>query len=122
MLLSSHLLGEVEQVCDRVGVIVGGRLRAEGTVADLRGRPTVVLRVDPMARAVPVVAGLVGAANVSTVDGALELSVEPERTPDLVRALVSVGIDVQEVRPRDRTLEDVFFALTGEPVREESAR
>jgi len=112
IMLSSHLLGEVEQVCDRVGVIADGRLLVEGTVAELRGTASLVLRVDPLARALPVAARVVGAANVSTVDSALHLATEPSRAPDLVRAMVDAGVDVHEVVARDRSLEDVFFAVT----------
>lgn len=112
VLLSSHLLGEVEQVCDRVGVIAGGRLLVEGSVADLRGTASLVLRVDPLPAAVPVAARLVGAAHVSTEDDRLRVTADPARAPELVRALVAAGVDVHEVGTRDRSLEDVFFAVT----------
>jgi ABC-2 type transport system ATP-binding protein len=49
VLLSSHLLGEVQQLCDRVGVIAGGRLRTESTVAELRGASSLLLRAEPAA-------------------------------------------------------------------------
>ena len=48
VLLSSHLLGEVEQVCDRVGVIHKGRPISEGAVADLRGGEALLVRVEPL--------------------------------------------------------------------------
>ncbi|HWB37611.1 MAG TPA: ABC transporter ATP-binding protein, partial [Rugosimonospora sp.] len=48
VLLSSHLLGEVEQICDRVGVISGGVLVTQSTVAQLRGTPTLLMRVEPL--------------------------------------------------------------------------
>jgi ABC-2 type transport system ATP-binding protein len=54
-----------------------------------------------------------GAGRVSTVDGVLRLDVELERTPELVRVLVQAGVDVHHVHPQERTLEDAFFALTG---------
>ena len=55
MVLSSHLMGEVEQVCDRVGVIRSGTLVAEGTVEALRGRAGLRVRAELLADA----AGLV---------------------------------------------------------------
>jgi ABC-type multidrug transport system ATPase subunit len=113
VLLSSHLLGEVEQICDRVGVIVDGRLRAQGTVAELRGGVSLILLVDPLSSAVPVAEAAFGTDRVSTVDGRLSLAVEPERAPEAVRAMVSAGIDVHEVAPAHKSLEDVFFALSG---------
>src|SRR6266446_10713877 len=48
VLLSSHLLSEMEQVCDRVGIIRRGRLVREGTVDELRGEPAVTVRVTPV--------------------------------------------------------------------------
>jgi len=113
VLLSSHLLGEVEQICDRVGVIVAGRLSAEGTVAELRGGASLVVRATPLPAAVPVAQRLAGGAAISTVDGELRLAVEPSRAPELVRALVAADIEVHEVRPEQRSLEEIFFALSG---------
>ncbi|SIR12160.1 ABC transporter ATP-binding protein [Micromonospora avicenniae] len=113
LLLSSHLLGEVEQVCDRVGVVSQGRLVAEGSVADLRG--TVGLRVlaEPLDGAAERARELVGADRVRVVDGALELAVEPDRAAWLNTELVRAGVAVRELRPRERDLEQVFFELIG---------
>ncbi|MFD0823585.1 ABC transporter ATP-binding protein, partial [Micromonospora zhanjiangensis] len=52
VLVSSHLLGEVEQVCDRVAVVADGRLVAESTVADLRGGTSLRVSASPLGRAV----------------------------------------------------------------------
>ena len=112
VLLSSHLLGEVEQICDRVGVIAGGRLLTESTVADLRGQATILVRAEPLSTARDVVASVVGADRVSTVDGSLRLSIGIDRSAELNRALVLAGVAVSEVRPLERTLEDAFFAMT----------
>jgi ABC-2 type transport system ATP-binding protein len=113
VLLSSHLLGEVEQICDRVGVSAAGRLLAEGTVADVRGEANLLVRGEPLPAARAVAERVVGADRVSIVDGALRLSAGADRAPELTRALVSAGIAVHEVRPGERTLEDAFFVLTG---------
>jgi ABC-2 type transport system ATP-binding protein len=113
VLLSSHLLTEVEQVCDRVGVILAGRLLVESTVADLRGQASVVIRADPLPTAHQVAAREVGADRVSAADGVLRLSTAPERTAAVVRELVRAGVSVFEVRPLERTLEEAFFEMTG---------
>ncbi|AXB48297.1 ABC transporter ATP-binding protein [Amycolatopsis albispora] len=112
VLLSSHLLGEVQQICDRVGVVSRGRLVAENTVAELRG--TSVLRVvaDPLPRAAEVAANLLGQARVEVRDGALELGVEPEKAAWLNGELVAAGLAVSELRVAERDLEQVFFELT----------
>ena len=113
VLLSSHLLGEVQQICDRVGVISGGRLLAESTVGELRGEAALLVRAEPLATAAAVAQGVIGADRVSTADGAVLVSAGAERAPDLVRALVCADVAVREIRPQERTLEDVFFELTG---------
>jgi ABC-2 type transport system ATP-binding protein len=112
VLLSSHLLGEVQQLCDRVGVIAAGRLLAESTVADVRGEAGLPVRGEPLSAARAVAERVVGADRVSVVDGAVRLSAGAGQVPELTRALVQAGVAVHEVRPRERTLEDVFFALT----------
>jgi ABC-2 type transport system ATP-binding protein len=113
VVLSSHLLGEVEQICDRVGVISAGRLRAQSSVADLRGQARLLVRADPLPVALDVAQRWLGAANVSIVDGHLRLDTGADRAAELVRSLVHADIAVHEVRPQERSLEDVFFALTG---------
>jgi len=110
IVLSSHMLGEVEQICDRVGVISGGRLQVESSVAALRGHTTLLVRAEPQPVALAVLRPLV---SVSIVDGGLRVDAGPDRAADLVRALVRAEVDVLEVHPQERTLEDAFFALTG---------
>ena len=111
VVLSSHQLGEVEQICDRVGVIAEGRLRVESSVADLRGHASLLVRADPLPEAARVAERLVGADRVSVVDGSLRLAARREEAPELVRALVGARVAVHEIYPRERTLEDAFFAL-----------
>jgi ABC-2 type transport system ATP-binding protein len=112
VLLSSHLMGEVEQVCDRVGVISGGRLIREGAVDELRGRESLWVRADPVEPAESVVSGLRGVDRVSRLDGGLLIAVDPEAAPEINRALVAAGIAVAELRPVRMSLEKVFLELT----------
>jgi ABC-2 type transport system ATP-binding protein len=114
VVLSSHLLGEVEQICDRVGVIADGRLRVESSVADLRGHARLLVRAEPLPAAIGVAERVVGADRVSIVDGSLRLSVRPDEAPELVRAMVRAGVDVHEVHAQEQSLEDAFFALVNE--------
>jgi ABC-2 type transport system ATP-binding protein len=111
IVLSSHLLGEVEQICDRVGVIAEGRLRIESSVAELRGHASLLVRAEPLPVAADVAGRVVGAESVSIVDGCLRLETRPERAAELIRALVGADVAVHEVHPQERTLEDAFFAL-----------
>jgi ABC-2 type transport system ATP-binding protein len=114
VLLSSHLLGEVEQICDRVGVISNGHLVKQSTVQDLLGEEGVLVRAQPLDRAEQMLATMFGGDAISRQDGALHLKVKPERSSEINRQLVSAGIGVSELRPFERSLEEVFFQLTGE--------
>jgi ABC-2 type transport system ATP-binding protein len=114
VLLSSHLLGEVQQTCDRVGVINAGRLVAESTVAELRGAAALRVVADPLDRAAARARALVGDSAVRVDGTALEVDVPPERAAWLNAELVADGIAVSELRLAERDLEKVFFELTGE--------
>jgi len=57
-----------------------------------------------------------------TADGGLEVHAEPDRNPELVRALVAAGVEVHEIRTSERTLEEAFFEMTDHASREELAR
>jgi ABC-type multidrug transport system ATPase subunit len=114
VLLSSHLLSEMEQVCDRVGIIRHGRLVREGTVDELRGEPAVTVRATPLDAARRSLEGMLGAAAVTAVDGTLRIATDPERAADINAALVGAHIRVSELRPAERSLEDVFLQVTGE--------
>jgi ABC-type multidrug transport system ATPase subunit len=114
VLISSHLLGEVEQMCTRIGVIRKGRLVAEGTIDELRGAATLTVRAEPAATVVKVLAEQAGADNVHvTVGGAFSIKVDLKRTAEINRLLVQAGVDVTELRASERSLEDVFMELTG---------
>jgi ABC-2 type transport system ATP-binding protein len=94
VLLSSHLLSEVELVCDRVAIVLGGRLVAVGTHAEL-GRPRgVELETDE---------------GVRLVEGAGR-----DDAPRLVAELVSAGRKVYGVRVLSSTLEEIYLETVGE--------
>ncbi len=112
VLLSSHLLAEVEEICDRVGVIARGRLLEESTVADLRGGRYLRIVATPLDRALAV--GMRFTESAALDGDAVVLDVPDEQTPDVVRALVGDGLDVREAVVTERTLEEVFFAMTRE--------
>jgi ABC-2 type transport system ATP-binding protein len=114
VLLSSHMLGEVQQVSDRVGVISHGVLIAEGSVDELLGQGSVLVRAEPLAQARESLTRLLGNGRVEVVDGTLRLASDPADVPRIIRELVFAGVAVSEVRPMERTLEDVFLELTGE--------
>ena len=108
--LNSHLLSEVEQVCDRVAVISRGRMIASGTIEELLGGDTVRLRlggVDARVRAALERHGIRGEE-----DGWISVGgVDRESVPDLVAEVVSAGARVYAVEPAHQSLEDRFLAL-----------
>ena len=109
VLLSSHLLGEVEHTVDRLLVIGSGRIVADGPVASLLGSEGVSVRsAEPAALAADLAAR--GYAVSPGDDGALVVS---GATPGDVGAVAAAGGHVlSELRPLQRGLEDVFFSLT----------
>ncbi len=116
VLLSSHLMTEVEQVCDRVGVIARGRIVAEGTVDDLRGDARLLIRVDQPDAARTILIGLPGVAGVEVDQGSLRVTTHRDVDIDearLNRRLVEAGIGVRELRSDRRSLEEIFLTLTG---------
>jgi ABC-type multidrug transport system ATPase subunit len=114
VLVSSHLLGEVEQMCTRIGVIQKGRFVAEGTIDELRGAATLTVRAEPAEAATRVLADAAGADNVRRLDsGAFSVKVDLKRTAEINRMLVQAGVDVTELTTSERSLEDVFIELTG---------
>jgi ABC-2 type transport system ATP-binding protein len=112
VLLSSHLLGEVQQICDRVGVISRGSLIAESTVEELRGQGALLVAAKPLDRAREHVEQLLGAERVEVLDGTLRLDVDPATAGRINRELVGAGVEVIELRPIERTLEEVFLEMT----------
>ncbi|WP_433364547.1 ABC transporter ATP-binding protein [Actinoplanes sp. CA-142083] len=113
VLVSSHMLGEVQQICDRVGVIFRGRLVREGTVADLRGGADLRVVAAPLDRAAEHARRMLGPDAVSLADGGLNLAVGADRAGEINTSLVSAGVTVSELRTVERDLEDAFFELTG---------
>ncbi|SCF16667.1 ABC-2 type transport system ATP-binding protein [Micromonospora coriariae] len=116
VLLSSHVLGEVEQVCDRIAVINRGRLVADGTSDELRaalGAGELLIAADPVDKAAACLRDHRSVRGVETVDGRLRVSADPALAAELNRRLVEAGIDVRELRPVRHSLEEAFLELTG---------
>ena len=123
--LSSHLLAEVEQLCNRVAVIGHGRLLAEGTIAEVvggdNGRPKYRLVVDNAKTALRILEGGAHATDASVAgppDGLggeeIRLAVGPAGPGPVVRDLVAGGVAVLALVPARPSLEDLFLELTEE--------
>ncbi len=110
--VSSHLLAEIELICDRVAIIHHGRIHAEGTVRELisSGRE-MELRVGDPDRAASL---LTDRGLTFRRDGdCLYLPMEEQDAPPLIAALATSGISLFHVRPRTATLEEMFLETTG---------
>jgi ABC-2 type transport system ATP-binding protein len=122
ILLSTHILSEAQQVCNRVLIINKGRIVTEDTPERLQSRLTgaqrVALHVGGDADGVEaVIGGIPGVAKVTPQqDGVLEFETTPgqDPRPAVARAVVSAGYDLLEMRPVGMSLEDIFLQLTRE--------
>jgi ABC-2 type transport system ATP-binding protein len=111
VLLSSHLLAEVEQVCSHVLVVDHGTLVAAGTVEDIIGTgQSVDLEVDDPARATTLLETMPGVVTVSPSERGLLVELDGIPRSDIVAALVHAGIAVDTVMPR-RRLEDAYLSI-----------
>jgi ABC-2 type transport system ATP-binding protein len=115
ILLCSHMLHEVEQICRRVAVLKQGRLIAEGLVADLlrRGRGIRVRVTSEVARAAELAAALPWVAGVERHDDVLVVDAPAERAADLNGHLARAGVAVAEIGAAGASLEEFFLEVTG---------
>jgi ABC-2 type transport system ATP-binding protein len=116
--LSSHILSEVERICDRVAIVDRGRLVAEGTLDELRsggGNRLVVGASDP-GRALRVLAGHPAVLSAAIEDGLLNIEFRPEADDNAAaavnRTLVEAGLDVYRLEPVEASLEQRFLEIT----------
>jgi ABC-2 type transport system ATP-binding protein len=108
--LSSHLLNEVEQICDRVAIIRQGTLVQEGAVSDLlAGQSQLRIDASPVAQAADL---LQAHWTVIETNGSLLLSAGRADAPEIVRLLAGNGVDVFEIAMQRQSLEDYFMAVT----------
>src|SRR5258708_18179861 len=91
VLLSSHLLPEVEQISDRVGVIRGGTLVTQSTVPELLGKAGVLVTAQPVDRAFDLLASIFGAASVSRQNGSTRLDTDPAVQLEIDTRLTAAG-------------------------------
>jgi ABC-2 type transport system ATP-binding protein len=124
--LSSHILSEVERICDRVAIVDHGRLVAEGTLDQLRaggGNRLVVGAADPR-RALRLLAGHPAVASARIDDGLLNVELPDEAGADAAaainRTLVEGGVDVYRLEPVEASLEQRFLEITSRLGEEEA--
>ena len=114
VLLSSHLLSEVEQICDRVGIVREGKMVAEARMDELRSREGLIVRAEPLEEALHVARWLPGVERAWVEHETLRLMADPEIAAEINGGLIRAGIRVSELKPAERSLEEVFLQVTEE--------
>jgi ABC-2 type transport system ATP-binding protein len=119
ILISSHILTELAEMCDRVGIIEQGSLLATGTVDEIRKQLKstrhVLLRVaGDDGDAKRILESIDGVDELQVVDGKVRFAIDggDQQQIDVLRALVHGGVDVLEYSSPDDSLEDVFLQIT----------
>jgi ABC-2 type transport system ATP-binding protein len=120
VLLSSHLLDEVEKTCDLAAIVDLGRVVAQGTIGELvRGGPRAIdIVCHSPVEAATLLAAMPGVTRASGHAGTLRVTLNPEAPVDreivtaLLRRLLDHGVAVERVAPVAASLEDRFLTMT----------
>jgi ABC-2 type transport system ATP-binding protein len=113
VLLNSHLIGEVERVCDRVVILDGGRVAASGTLAELLGQRELRLQLTDLSAAAEARLTATGSVERAGNWFTVVLPVDDDGTavPELVRDLVALGARVHAVEPSRISLEERLLGI-----------
>jgi ABC-2 type transport system ATP-binding protein len=114
VLLSSHLLAEVEELCNRVAIVRSGRIVYEGHISELKRTAASAwrLRTTDDARALEVCRAQRGIAEPRIEGGEIHFTADEAAVPELSVALIEAGTRIRALAPQTVTLEDLFFSLT----------
>ena len=112
--LNSHLLSEVEQVCDAVAIVDRGKVVAQGDLTQLLRASSVRVRATGVSREARAAMARFGELDDDFDGAVLVKGIDRERIPDLVSAIVSSGARVYSVEPQHESLEDRFLSLLGQ--------
>lgn len=118
VILSSHLMSEVQTICSRVAVIDRGRVVADASVEELRGQADLEVTAHPKDVARRTLEALPEVASVRDAGGGLLVDVPTRHTAAVASALVGAGVALTGLQRKERELEDIFFDLTGVEHRE----
>jgi ABC-2 type transport system ATP-binding protein len=120
VLLSSHLLDEVEKTCDLVAIVDEGRVVAQGTIGEITrgGQRAIDIVAHSPVEAATLLASVPGVLRATDHEGGLRVTLSPEAPVDreivtaLLRRLLDNGVDVERVAPVRSSLEDRFLTMT----------
>lgn len=115
---SSHIMGQVEAVCDRVAILRGGRLVAEDTMQGLRdavgGGGRIVVTVSDETAAVKAVNAIDEVGTVEIADGQIRVTLDEADKLDILQAMEYAGATVHDFRTEEASMDEVFKAYTQE--------
>jgi len=116
--ISSHVLHEIEQICDRIAILNQGRVLVQGSVDDLlSGSDAVEIKIGDAAAALRVLQGLDWVGDPRQEGEYIVVKVEQSRAADVNRILAEQQLYASEIRPKERSLEQYFLGLTERPSR-----
>jgi ABC-2 type transport system ATP-binding protein len=114
VVLSSHLLAEVEELCNRVAIVRSGSIVYEGHISELKRTAASAwrLRTTDDTRALEVCRAQRGIAEPRIEAGEIHFTADEDAVPELSVALIEAGTRIRALAPQTVTLEDLFFSLT----------
>ncbi|GGG53709.1 ABC transporter ATP-binding protein [Paenibacillus radicis (ex Gao et al. 2016)] len=115
VIVSSHLLSEMELMCDRVAIIQGGKLMDIRSLQETRdaAQTKIIIEVDDIPAAEQLLASVFDAARMNTIGSQLELTADKEAIPHITKLLVNAEIEVMGIHAVQKSLEDQFLEITG---------
>jgi ABC-2 type transport system ATP-binding protein len=111
--LSSHLLHEVEQVCDHLAIVKEGKVMTQGETSRLLQRGGILqLKVTDIDKAVAILKSMKWISSVTKENDTIQVTVPPERAPEISALLAKNDVFVSEMKSKESTLESFFLEVT----------
>ena len=116
-MVSSHILSEMQLLCDRVGIINNGKLMSVCSMDELTSQMNSAsqysIRVSDVELATKLLTESGKAGKAETKDDVITAEINKEDIASIVRLLVTGGVDISEVRKNESSLEEIFLQVTG---------
>nr|WP_181917651.1 ABC transporter ATP-binding protein [Cohnella phaseoli] len=115
VIVSSHLLSEMELMCDRVAIIQGGKLIDVRSLQEAKNsvQTKIVIESSDIESAHRLLSGAFNHQGVELIGDRIEITADRSLIPDVARLLVKAGLDVYGIHAAQRSLEDQFIEITG---------
>lgn len=117
VMVSSHILSEMQLLCDRVGIINNGKLISVCSMEELNRQmnPTsrYSIKVSDTGKAAKLLTGEDNVKEIETADDVISADIEEDQIASIVRLLVTNDVDISEVKKIESSLEDIFLQVTG---------